>query len=82
MIGKVRAINHKKGLIAVETSSGDLSLIELLGGYEVEIDDVISGSLESLGCEEVINKTQDEEMSVVIQDCHCSPEYVRQEMLS
>ena len=80
MIGKVRAINNQKGFIAVETDSNEFSVIELLGGYEVEIGDVISGDLETLGGEEVINKTQDEEMDVFIQDCHCDVRRVRQLM--
>ena len=49
MIGKVRAINQQKGFIAVETDGNEFSVIELLGGYDVEIGDVISGDLESLG---------------------------------
>jgi len=78
MIGKVRAINHKEGLIAVETDSNEFSIIELLGGYDVEMGDIISGDLESLGSETVINKTQKEEMDVFIQDCYCNVNRVRQ----
>ncbi|MBA7577804.1 hypothetical protein ES708_19659 [subsurface metagenome] len=78
MIGKVRAINQQKGFIAVETDGNEFSVIELLGEYGVEIGDVISGDIESLGGETVINKTQSEEMDVFIQDCHCDAQRVRQ----
>lgn len=78
MIGKVCAINQQKGLIAVETNSNEFSILELIGGYDVEIDDIISGDLESLGSETVINKTQTEEMDVFIQDCHCNVHRVHQ----
>ena len=80
MTGKVRAINQQKGFIAVETDSNEFSVFELLGGYDVEIGDVISGDLKSLGGETVINKTQSEEMDVFIQDCHCDAQRVRQLM--
>jgi hypothetical protein len=80
MIGKVRAINQQKGFIAVETDSNEFSVFELLGGYDVEIDDVISGDLESLGGETVINKTQSEELDVFIQDSHCDTQRVHQLM--
>ncbi len=80
MIGKVRAINQQKGFIAVEIDGNEFSVIELLGEYGVEIGDVISGNIESLGRETVINKTQLEEMDVFIQDCHCDIQRVRQLM--
>ncbi len=80
MIGKVRAINQQKGFIAVETDSNEFSVFELLGGYAVEIGDVISGDLESLGGKTVINKTQSEKMDVFIQDCHCDAKRIRQLM--
>ena len=72
MQGIVKGINNRKGFIAVETDSGEYAVLELLGGYDVEIGDVISGPLESLGEEEVINLTQSEEMDVFIQEIYCN----------
>lgn len=80
MRGTIKAINQDKGLIAVETNSGEYSVIELIGGYNVEIDDIISGVLESLGRKTVMNETQSEEIDVFIQHCHCSAQRVRQLM--
>ncbi len=45
-----------------------VSVVELLGGYEVEIGDEIRGNLDSLGGEELYNISQDEQMDVFIQD--------------
>ncbi|WP_457571530.1 hypothetical protein [Desulfovulcanus sp.] len=75
MKGIVRAINPRKGMVAVETSLG-YSILELLGD-DVEIGDIISGNLDSLGSETVRNETQMENIEVFIQDCHCTAQHAR-----
>lgn len=72
MKGRVVAVNQRKGMILVETTDGKCSLVELLGGYEVNTGDVVEGALESLGGETLRNVTGREEMSVYIQDIHMS----------
>lgn len=72
MQGIVKGSNINKGFIAVEVNPGEYSILELLGGYDVEIGDVIAGPLESLGEEEVINITQSETMDVFIQEIYCN----------
>ncbi len=79
MRAKVIAINHKKNVIAVATANG-ITVFELLGGYEVELDDVISGRLESLGNEIFRNETRQENLDVYVQGIHCSPQNARQLM--
>lgn len=58
---------QKNGLIEVQTDSF-VSIIELIGGYNIEIGDEIEGNLDSLGGEEIYNLSQDENMDVFIQD--------------
>lgn len=73
MRGRVIGINNRKGFIAVDTGNG-ITVIELLGGYEVDMDDTVSGDLEAHGGETIINETQNESMEVFIQGVHCTPE--------
>lgn len=79
MKASVIAINTKKGFVAVSTENG-ITVFELLGGYEVEIGDVISGNLDSLGGETFINETQSEEMDVYVQGIRCTESNARQLM--
>ncbi|MHB1011956.1 MAG: hypothetical protein ACYC37_03505 [Desulfobacteria bacterium] len=75
MKGRVVAVNQRKGMILVETTDGECSLVELLGGYDVNTGDVIEGDLESLGGEMLRNVTSKEKMSVFVQDIHMSKTY-------
>jgi hypothetical protein len=58
---------QKNGFIEIQTGTY-ISVVELLGGYDIEIGDEIKGNLESLGGEVLFNISQDEEMDVFIQD--------------
>jgi hypothetical protein len=73
MNGRVVGINCNKGFIAIDTGSG-ISVVELLGGYDVEMGDKISGDLEALGGESLYNISQQEEMDTYIQGVGCSRE--------
>lgn len=79
MKANVIAINNKKSVVAVETANG-ITVFELLGGYEVELGDVISGRLENLGGETFRNETRRESLDVYVQGIHCSPQNARQLM--
>ena len=79
MKGTVTAVNYRIGFVAVETDGG-ITVFELLGEYEIEKDDIISGDLESLGGEIFLNETQDEEMDVYVQGIHCTPVNAQQLM--
>ena len=64
MLGTVVA-NPKFPIVQLE--NGLYSLVELLGGYDVELGDEFSGNLDEEGSCEIMNLTQNEEMSVVVQ---------------
>ena len=72
MKGVVELISPRHGMIGVQTENNDYSVLELLGGYFLEIGDVLEGELDSLGGEEVKNITQDELWDVFIQDIYTS----------
>lgn len=79
MKAKVIDINNKRGFVAVETANG-ITVFELLGLYEVELGDIISGNLESLGDRTFRNETRQESLKVYVQGIHCSPQNARQLM--
>lgn len=79
MQGKVIIINNRKGFIAVQTDYG-VTVIELLGDYNIELEDIISGDLESCGSEDLFNMTQDEEMNTYIQATGCSRSCIKELM--
>ena len=54
-------------MVGVRTENGTFSVLELVGGYSPEMGDVLSGALENLGGEEVLNITQGETWDVFIQ---------------
>jgi len=68
MKGTIELIGPRQAMIGVRTESDDFSVLELLGGYSPEMGDVISGELNNLGGEEVMNVTQGETWDVFIQD--------------
>ena len=72
MRGKIVKVNSIKGVITVETESGDYSSIELLGDYSPENDDIVSGNLDRMGRETIKNLSQKEDWSVSIEDIHGS----------
>lgn len=77
MKGTVIGVNPRIGFIAIRTEEGDLTVAELLGGYEVEPEDEISGDLNALGGETFYNNTQNEEMDVYVQGVYCSVSHAR-----
>ena len=79
MRAKVIAVNYHKGFVAVETDGG-ITVFELLGGYNIQIGDIISGNLESEGSEIFMNETQKEKMDVFVQGIYCTPQNASQLM--
>lgn len=71
MNGTVVLVNPRNGFVVVEVEAGDYTVVEMLGGYAIEVGDVVSGNLHSNGGEDLRNQTQQETMSVYIQGIHC-----------
>jgi hypothetical protein len=65
--GKIAIINKNNGLIAVQTEQGDYSVMGLIGGYDVELGDEVTGDLRSSSGESIENLTQYETMDVSIE---------------
>lgn len=72
MKGTVVFVNPRNGFVIVQVDGGDYCVLELLGGYDVTVGDVLSGRLAVQGGESVRNETQGETVSVFIQGVHCS----------
>ncbi|GHV50287.1 hypothetical protein FACS1894216_02200 [Synergistales bacterium] len=56
------------GSVVVRMSTGDFSVIEVLGGHDMEINDELTGRLDRLGSCFIKNKTQlEDKISIVIE---------------
>lgn len=70
MKGSVTMINPQKQFLAVKLDSGEYSVVEVLEAELPELGDILSGSLESLGGETLLNVTKGEQIEVFLQDIH------------
>ena len=75
MRGTITAINRARGMYAVALDDGSFTVFELLDSHELEIGDIVSGNLQSMGGETLINETQSREVfEVSVQNCGCTKE--------
>lgn len=74
MNGTVTIINSQKQFLAVKTPSDEYSVIEVLEMETPELGDILSGELESLGGETLINLTKGETIEVFIQEIYATKE--------
>lgn len=72
MKASVAFVNPRNGFLAAKVESGDYVVIEILGGYGIEIGDNLQGDFRNLGGATILNETQREKMDVFIQDFDCS----------
>jgi hypothetical protein len=72
MTGTVVAVNQSNGMVVVHTDGGEYSVIEPIGGYDVELGDTVSGNLLSEGSGKIRNVTQYETMDVMVQGVYSS----------
>ena len=68
MMGKVLAINHKRGLVVFQDVSGNCGYFEVLGAGDLEKGDIIMGNLRSLGGETITKRDTKESIEVFIED--------------
>ncbi|WLE95986.1 MAG: hypothetical protein QTN59_15030 [Candidatus Electrothrix communis] len=69
MKGKVALINPKRGMASLITVNEEYTTFVSLG-HHVDIGDIISGDLESLGGETWYNETQMEGIDVFVEDIY------------
>lgn len=80
MRGKVIDINSRNGWVAVQLENGEYSIFEPLGGYSVEVGDVISGDIGAEGGEKAYNHSQDEPMDIITELSGLSLQQVQQRL--
>ena len=78
MNGIIVAINPRNGFYAAKLESGEFAVFELVDSHEPELGDAVSGELEALGSETLLNETQRTRFDVFMQDTHCSESRARQ----
>jgi hypothetical protein len=69
MKGTVAFINPTRGMAALITENGEYTSFETLGD-DVELGDILSGDLESVGGETWYNETKHEEIEVMVEDIY------------
>ncbi len=67
MKGVVKGINRNNGLVAVQLECGEFSIFEPLGGYDIDIGDVISGEIDFDGGNDARNISKDEDMDIMVE---------------
>lgn len=60
------------GMVAVQTSTGSVTVFELLGCEQVSAGDILSGDLEELHNQEIYNETRDEDLTIFVHECGLS----------
>ncbi|HGN0867346.1 TPA: hypothetical protein ACKROV_000556 [Providencia alcalifaciens] len=68
--GVIVHIERRIGWIAIRDEFGEITIAELLGGYDVEKGNVITGNLHSEGGETFYNHSTDEELDVYVEYIH------------
>lgn len=66
--GVICILNHRRGMYAVELSDGSYSVFELLDSNEINLEDVISGSLDELGSCKLRNLNENESFEAIVQN--------------
>lgn len=75
-------INPQRGMAAVLTEDDGYTIIEMIGGLEVELGDELSWANDyGLGSEMYRNLTQDERDEVYVQNHSVSDNNVRQQLM-
>jgi hypothetical protein len=67
MEGVVKFVNEEMKVFAVHTDSG-FTVFEFADTDYVETGDVVSGSLESISCDSLLNYSRNSELEVCVRD--------------
>ncbi|EJD6474877.1 hypothetical protein ACUBYX_002157 [Providencia rettgeri] len=68
--GVIVHIEHRIGWVAIRDEIGEITIAELIGGYDVEKGNIITGNLHSEGGETFYNLSTDEELDVYVEYIH------------
>ena len=80
--GKVAAINPKRGMVAIATEDGGFTIIELLSGWDLDAEDVITWENGyGLGHEMYENLTKGTRDEVFVQNHDVSLANLRSQLL-
>lgn len=80
MQGVIRLINTADALAAVETERGGYTVLGLMEECDVSVGDVLSGPLEALDQQTVLNETKGVTMQVYIEDIELTLETAREKI--
>jgi hypothetical protein len=81
MKATVVLVNQTRGMVAAKTEDGEYSIFELLGGYDIEVGDVVSSQdFHSMGGETYRNMTKNEDMDVYVQNVVGNIEQARRQV--
>lgn len=79
--GTVRAINTRRGMVAIKSDDGGFTIIEMMGNFAIELGDRIAWSNDyGLGGEVYRNLTSGESGDVYVQDHDVSELDVRRKL--
>lgn len=82
MKGKVYQINPRRGMVAVLTEEGHFTIIEIMGGYDIDIGDELTWeNATGLGGEQYRNVTKDEMIEVFVQNHWVGKSELRKQLL-
>jgi hypothetical protein len=80
MKATVKVVNQSRGMFGALTEDGEYVIFELLDSDEPEIDDIVSHSdFHSMGSEDYKNLTQNQTISVYVQNVVGSMEQARKQ---
>jgi hypothetical protein len=81
MKATVVLVNQTRGMVAAKTEDGEYSIFELLGGYDIEVGDVVSSQdFHSMGGGTYRNVTKNEDMDVYVQNVVGNIEQARRQV--
>ena len=80
MEGQVKNINNHNGWVAVLLENGEYSIFEALGGYDIEVGDIISGEIDFDGGAIAYNRTKDEHMDIITEFTGLSPNQIKEKL--
>lgn len=80
MQGTVKLFNADDAVAAVETETGDFTIIGLMSDDAVAIGDQISGPLDADGAASLRNESRDNDLEVYVEACGVSEAFAREQV--